>query len=87
MGATTPLSWYVCACHLFIGAAFFLQYSIEHDLISPPMRIGIGLVVGASAVLIGDVIRGKADRAGQALGGAGIATLYASLLRRALCMS
>ena len=64
---------------LFIGAAFFLQYSIEHDLISPPMRIGIGLVVGASAVLIGDVIRGKADRAGQALGGAGIATLYASL--------
>jgi hypothetical protein len=64
---------------LFIGAAFFLEYSIEHDLISPPMRIGIGLVAGALAVLIGDIIRGKADRAGQALGGAGIATLYASL--------
>ena len=64
---------------LFIGAAFFLQYSIEHDLISPPMRIGIGLVTGAVAVLLGDFIRGKADRAGQALGGAGIATLYASL--------
>jgi uncharacterized membrane protein len=64
---------------LFIGAAFFLEYSIEHDLISPPLRIGIGLVAGAAAVLIGDIIRGKADRAGQALGGAGIATLYASL--------
>ena len=36
---------------LFIGAAFFLQYSIEHDLISPPMRIGIGLLTGAVAVL------------------------------------
>ena len=64
---------------LFIGAAFFLEYSIEHDLISPPMRIGIGLVAGAVAVFLGDYIRGKADRAGQALGGAGIATLYASL--------
>ena len=64
---------------LFIGAAFFLQYSIEHDLVSPPLRIGIGLVTGAVAVFLGDYIRGKADRAGQALGGAGIATLYASL--------
>jgi len=64
---------------LFIGAAFFLEYSIEHDLVSPPLRIGIGLLAGAVAVLVGDIIRGKADRAGQALGGAGIATLYASL--------
>jgi uncharacterized membrane protein len=64
---------------LFIGAAFFLEYSIDHDLISPPMRIGIGLLTGALAILIGDLIRNKADRAGQALGGAGIATLYASL--------
>jgi uncharacterized membrane protein len=64
---------------LFIGAAFFLEYSIEHDLIPPPMRIGIGLIVGALAVLVGDMLREKADRAGQALGGAGIATLYASL--------
>jgi hypothetical protein len=64
---------------LFIGAAFFLQYSIEHDLISPPLRIGIGLLTGAVAVFLGDYIRGQADRAGQALGGAGIATLYASL--------
>jgi hypothetical protein len=64
---------------LFIGAAFFLQYSIEHDLISPPLRIGIGLVTGAVAVFLGDYIRLQADRAGQALGGAGIATLYASL--------
>ncbi|MET0595710.1 MAG: DUF2339 domain-containing protein, partial [Polyangiaceae bacterium] len=64
---------------LFIGAAFFLEYSIEHDLISPPARIGIGLLAGAIAVLVGDILREKADRAGQALGGAGIATLYASL--------
>jgi uncharacterized membrane protein len=64
---------------LFIGAAFFLEYSIEHDLVSPPLRIGIGLLTGAVAVLVGDLIRNKADRAGQALGGAGIATLYASL--------
>jgi hypothetical protein len=64
---------------LFIGAAFFFEYSIEHDLISPPLRIGIGLMTGAVAVVVGDFIRSKADRAAQALAGGGIATLYASL--------
>jgi hypothetical protein len=64
---------------LFIGAAFFLEYSIEHDLIAPPMRVGIGFLVGAVAIALGDYLRAKADRAGQALAGAGVATLYASL--------
>jgi len=64
---------------LFIGAAFFLEYSIEHDLISPPLRVGIGLIVGAAAIALGDHLRTTAERAGQALAGAGVATLYASL--------
>lgn len=64
---------------LFIGAALFLQYSIEHGLISPAARVALGLVVGAACVFGGDVVRAKADRAGQALSGAGVAILYASL--------
>jgi uncharacterized membrane protein len=64
---------------LFVAAALFLNYSIQQNLISPTMRVALGLVLGAGALVGGDFIREKADRAGQAIGGAGIATLYASL--------
>ena len=64
---------------LFVAAALFLNYSIQQNLISPSMRVAIGLLLGAGALVGGDVLRAKADRAGQAIGGAGIATLYASL--------
>ena len=36
---------------LFVGAAFFLEYSIEHALVPPPLRVGIGLVVGGTLAL------------------------------------
>jgi hypothetical protein len=64
---------------LFIGAGLFLQYSIQHDLISPELRVALGLVFGAGALAFGDYLRVKADRAGQALSGAGVAILYAAL--------
>jgi uncharacterized membrane protein len=64
---------------LFVAAALFLNYSIQQNLISPTMRVALGLVLGAAALVAGDWLRDKADRAGQALGGAGVATLYASL--------
>jgi uncharacterized membrane protein len=64
---------------LFAGAAFFLQYSIEHALLPPEVRVAVGLLLGSGAVLLGDIMRKRADRAGQAVGGAGVATLYATL--------
>jgi len=64
---------------LFLGAALFLQYSIQHGLISPPMRVAIGLVVGSAALLWGDSLRARAMWAGQATSGAGVGVLYASL--------
>jgi hypothetical protein len=64
---------------LFLAAGLFLQYSIQHGLISPAARVAIGLVAGAAALAGGDWLRGKADWAGQATSGAGVAILYASL--------
>lgn len=64
---------------LFIGAALFLQYSVQHNLLSPTTRVAIALLVGAAAVFGGDYLRERADRAGQALSGAGVAILYAAL--------
>ena len=64
---------------LFLAAALFLQYSIQHGLISPTARVAIGLVVGAAALAGGDWIRSKAQWAGFATSGAGVAILYASL--------
>lgn len=64
---------------LFLAMGLFLQYSIQHNLISPAARVAIGLLVGAVALAGGDWLRSKADWAGQATAGAGVAILYASL--------
>lgn len=64
---------------LFLAMALFLQYSIQHNLISPAARVAIGLLVGAIALAGGDAIRNKADWAGQAASGAGVGILYATL--------
>ena len=64
---------------LFLAAALFLQYSIQHGLIPPAARVAIGLLVGAAALAGGDWLRAKGEWAGQAISGAGVAILYASL--------
>jgi uncharacterized membrane protein len=64
---------------LFVGAALFLNYSIQQNLIPPAVRVALALVGGAAALLGGDMLRAKADRAGQAISGAGVAILYAAL--------
>lgn len=64
---------------LFLAMGLFLQYSIQHGLISPAGRVAIGLLVGAGALAGGDALRKKGDWAGQATSGAGVAILYASL--------
>lgn len=64
---------------LFLAAALFLHYSIQQNLISPPVRVALGLLSGALLTAAGDRLRAKASVAGQAIAGAGIGTLYAAL--------
>lgn len=62
---------------LVVGVGFFLNYSIENDLISPLARVGLATIAGLG-VLTGGVrlAHGKYQLLGYGLMGTGIATLY-----------
>lgn len=62
---------------LFIGAGFFVKYSIDKNLISPVMRLVVGAIVGLG--LIGGSFRferGRYDTMRQTFAAGGIGVLY-----------
>src|SRR5438477_3579558 len=62
---------------LFLGVAFFVKYSFEHNLISPELRVAIGFVVGASLVIGGLLLKRKENAVtAQTLCATGILVLY-----------
>ena len=62
---------------LVFGIGFFLNYSIENDLISPFGRVGITTAVGFGLLWGGvSLLKGRYDILGQGLIGAGISALY-----------
>src|ERR1043166_6890759 len=63
---------------LFLGIAFFVKYSFEHNLIPPELRVAIGFAVGV-ALLIGGVLLKRKENAvtAQTLCATGILVLYA----------
>src|SRR6266403_5936785 len=63
---------------LFLGVAFFVKYSFEHNLIPPELRVKIGFVVGVS-LLVGGVLLKRKENAvtAQTLCATGILVLYA----------
>ena len=63
---------------LFLGIAFFVKYSFEHNLIPPELRIAIGFIVGASLVVGGLLLKRKENAVtAQTLCATGILVLYA----------
>src|SRR5437764_4970158 len=62
---------------LFLGVAFFVKYSFEHNLIPPELRVAIGFVVGLS-LLVGGVLLKRQENAvtAQTLCATGILVLY-----------
>lgn len=66
------------ALALFLGIAFFVKYSFEHDLIPPEVRVAIGFVVGAGLIVGGlRFPREKYAIIAHALIAAGVVSLYA----------
>jgi uncharacterized membrane protein len=65
---------------LVLAALFFLKYSVEHGWLSPTIRATIGLLTGITLLVVCElrVARGYKFTA-NALHGAGIAILYATL--------
>jgi uncharacterized membrane protein len=70
------MSW-IGGFALFLGAIFFAKYSFDHGLISPAMRVAMGLVMGATAVIAGLKFQTRYAVTGQTLAAAGAAILYA----------
>jgi uncharacterized membrane protein len=63
---------------LFLGVAFFVKYSFEHNLISPELRVAIGFVVGLALVVGGLALKRKENAVtAQTLCATGILILYA----------
>lgn len=72
------LAW-VGGLALFLGLAFFVKYSFEHNFITPEMRVAIGFMAGAG-LLAGGLLMSRKGYAvlGQSLAATGILALYAS---------
>ncbi|MHC1725001.1 MAG: DUF2339 domain-containing protein [Syntrophobacteraceae bacterium] len=71
------------AVALAFAGFYLVKYSIEAGLLSPPVRVTMGIIFGIALLYTGNRIRVKPDfangvRIAQALSGAGIAVLYAS---------
>jgi uncharacterized membrane protein len=63
---------------LFLGVAYFVKYSFEHNLIPPEVRVAIGFLVGMGLVAAGVVMRRKEYAiTAQTLCATGILILYA----------
>src|SRR6266446_1666499 len=86
--ARPPINWeqfmgaklfaWIGGLALFLGVAFFVKYSFEHNLISPELRVAIGFVVGASLVISGLLLKRKENAVtAQTLCATGILVLYA----------
>ncbi|GAB4275094.1 MAG: hypothetical protein Kow0029_15960 [Candidatus Rifleibacteriota bacterium] len=73
----TQLSAWLGGIALFIGAGFFVKYSIDKNLISPILRLVIGAVLGL--LMIGGSFwfeRGRYDVMRQTFSAGGIGVLY-----------
>src|SRR5438094_6301175 len=86
--AKPPINWeqfmgaklfaWIGGLALFLGVAFFVKYSFEHNLISPELRVAIVCVVGAGLVIGGLLLRRKENAVtAQTLCATGILVLYA----------
>lgn len=72
-------SW-IAGIALVLAAVFLFKYSVEHGWLRPPIRAGIGLVSGIALLVVCELRVARNYRfTANAMDGAGIAILYATL--------
>jgi uncharacterized membrane protein len=72
-------SW-IAGIALVLAALFFLSYSVEHGWLSPPVRASLGIATGIILLLVCELrVARNYTFTANALDGAGIAILYATL--------
>src|SRR5213076_268007 len=86
--ARPPINWeqfmgaklfaWIGGLALFLGVAFFVKYSFEHNLIPPELRVAIGFTIGVSLLIGGLLLKRKENAVtAQTLCATGILVLYA----------
>ena len=73
------LFFWIGAVMLALAGAFLVKYSIDVGLLSPAVRIGLGLLMGAALLAGGQWLRKDSPKAAQALAAAAVADWFASL--------
>lgn len=73
---------------LLVAAVLLVKYSIDAGLLSPPVRIVLGLLFGGGLIAGAELARRRAElvqdaRISQSLAGAGLGSLYAATLAAA----
>ena len=67
------------AVALGLAGLLFFKYSIEHNLVTPEMRVVFGTLAGIACLVGAETLRRRAyDAAAEALSGAGVVILYAA---------
>ena len=64
---------------LIIGTGFFLKLAFDNNWVNEISRVGIGVIIGTSLLVLGEVWKQKYSTYAQALSGGGIAILYLSV--------
>jgi hypothetical protein len=68
------------ACVLVVAGLYFFQYSIDRGLLTPPLRVALGLAAGASCLFGSERALAKAHPVlANWLAGAGFALLYTAI--------
>ncbi|MBB4860157.1 putative membrane protein [Novosphingobium chloroacetimidivorans] len=73
---------------LIVAAVLLVKYSIDSGLLSPGVRVVLGLLFGGAMIVMAEVARHREaairdPRVAQALAGAGVGALYAAVLAAA----
>lgn len=63
---------------VFLGVVFFLRYAFENNLITPSMRVFIGVIFGFVFIGVGHFLRKKYDTYATGLIGGGLGIFYIS---------
>lgn len=63
---------------VFLGVVFFLRYAFENNLITPSMRIFLGVLFGVVFIGIGHFLKEKYDAYATGLRGGGLGIFYIS---------
>ena len=78
LGAQLPV--WLGAIAVALAGVFLVHYSLQRELITPALRVALGLAAGVICLAVGEFLARKQELIAHALSAAGIATLFAALV-------